>query len=491
VIVQFVGCISTQSTVADVAIVDKVASSGLREQVIYAAPLMRANLSPVRWEAIWDNEYARVPTPTETTLHNGGWTSSYTHGPMPLDELSEWVDEAAARVSQLYPRRVLEVGCGAGMLVARVAPRCERYVGIDISDYAVNYVKQNVAQKLKSSCGLEIIRLDARELSHLAPRRFDTVVINSVVQYLSSAAELVEILDAALAMLEPQGAIYVGDVLDLRLRRSAYLLAELARAEDEFPLDRVRELLDFRLATDIELALHPEFFIGYASDRNLHTCLLLKHTQRVTEFTRFRYDAVISRRPLYGPDRVLSARLAQSSNELRALIESTQSCTITDVPNRKTRDPVAAEHHLARLRATTGELINAVRFRDRGQLDWVEELLLGSGRDFEPLVSLAGADVQDLACRPINGVGEAIGEQYPCSNRYSHDDCASVANSPDRATNVFNLIPHLRGALPPEVREAVFGMRWVLVDRIPRNIAGEPIAGELPRPHQDGMSTPF
>ncbi len=485
---RFVDCISTQSTVSDVAIVRKAMTTGALEPVIYVAPQMKSNLSPVRWEEIWDNEYARVPAPAEPTVHNGGWTSSYTHRQMPLDELSEWIDEAAARVTFLGPRRVLEVGCGVGMLAARVAPSCETYVGVDISEFALSYVKQNVARKLER-CDFEAILLDARELSVLGARRFDTVVINSMAQYLSSAAEMVGVLDAAVAMLEPEGAIYVGDVLDLRLRRSAHLLAELARAEEEFPLDRVRELLAFRVATDIELALHPEFFIQYATERNLRTCLLLKHSQRVTEFTRFRYDVLLSRRSAHAPQRAQPG-VAQSAAELRASIDSGHGCTITDLPNRKTRDPVAAETLLDRLHGTSRQLIRLVQATDRRDLDWIEQIVVSSGRTFEPLISLAGADLQHLACQSTDDA-DAAKHLYPYSDPDGSCDSARVANSPSLATNVFNLIPQLRGALPLDVREAVRGLRWVLVDRIPRNISGEPITCELPRPHQDGMSPPF
>ena len=33
----------------------------------------------------------------------------------------------------LKPRRVLEIGCGTGLLLFRVAPHCESYVGVDFS----------------------------------------------------------------------------------------------------------------------------------------------------------------------------------------------------------------------------------------------------------------------------------------------------------------------------------------------------------------------
>ena len=50
-----------------------------------------------------------------------------------------------SRILRLSPARVLEIGCGTGLLLFRIAPRCERYVATDFSDASLDYVRRHLA----------------------------------------------------------------------------------------------------------------------------------------------------------------------------------------------------------------------------------------------------------------------------------------------------------------------------------------------------------
>ena len=64
----------------------------------------------------------------------------YVHVPHTVDE---WADFTVQRVEQLQPTRVLELGCGNGMILLRclVKDTCQRYVGTDLSGTALEYVR--------------------------------------------------------------------------------------------------------------------------------------------------------------------------------------------------------------------------------------------------------------------------------------------------------------------------------------------------------------
>jgi pristinamycin I synthase-3/4 len=62
-----------------------------------------------------------------------GWNSSYTGEPIPAEEMRLWVDETVAHLRALQPNRVLEIGCGTGLLLTRLAVGCESYLGLDLS----------------------------------------------------------------------------------------------------------------------------------------------------------------------------------------------------------------------------------------------------------------------------------------------------------------------------------------------------------------------
>ncbi len=82
-----------------------------------------------QWRTVHDDEVFNENDPVQDPSFNiSGWNSSYTGEPIPEDAMREWVDDAVNRVLLQQPRRVLEIGCGTGLLLFRIAPHCERYL---------------------------------------------------------------------------------------------------------------------------------------------------------------------------------------------------------------------------------------------------------------------------------------------------------------------------------------------------------------------------
>ncbi len=73
-----------------------------------------------------------------------GWTSSYDGRPIPEPEMRAWAAETVAQVEALAPARVLEIGCGTGMLLFQLAPGRALYHGADISQAALDHVRRQV-----------------------------------------------------------------------------------------------------------------------------------------------------------------------------------------------------------------------------------------------------------------------------------------------------------------------------------------------------------
>jgi cyclopropane fatty-acyl-phospholipid synthase-like methyltransferase len=61
--------------------------------------------------------------------------------------MREWTANTVARILELRPRRVLEIGCGTGLLLFRIAPQCELYLGTDFSRVALDCVAQALTVK--------------------------------------------------------------------------------------------------------------------------------------------------------------------------------------------------------------------------------------------------------------------------------------------------------------------------------------------------------
>src|SRR5205085_2282894 len=98
-----------------------------------------------QWQVVFDKTY-QEPGPQQDPMFNiSGWNSSYTGLPIPEAEMREWLDHTVDRLRTLCPRRILEIGCGTGLLLFRLAPSCTSYWGTDFSKVAVESLQEKLA----------------------------------------------------------------------------------------------------------------------------------------------------------------------------------------------------------------------------------------------------------------------------------------------------------------------------------------------------------
>lgn len=251
-----------------------------------------------QWSELWDEAYRRPRGDWAADFHIGGWNDSYTGKALPAEHIREWVDHTIGRIRKLSPRRVLEIGCGSGMLLFRIAPHCERYVATDISSEAIRYLEAEL-QSLDVASHVTLHRAAAHELSAIPFGPFDTIIINSVVAMFPSMDYLVRVLEHAMSMLAPGGVLFVGDVLSRPLLEAFHTSVELHRAADEMPSEALRALIRARIANERRLLIDPGFFVdfGQRAERPVEVEISLKRGTLDNELTRFRYDAVLRLAP--------------------------------------------------------------------------------------------------------------------------------------------------------------------------------------------------
>ncbi|RKK02244.1 non-ribosomal peptide synthetase, partial [Teichococcus wenyumeiae] len=257
-----------------------------------------------QWETLFDATYredtstrtASPLAPADPALNFRGWESSYTGAPIPADEMREWLDHTLAEIEALAPARVLEIGCGTGLLLARLAPAREAYVGTDFSQAALDGIAA-LRRARPELAHVHLARQMADDLAGLPEGGFDLVVINSVAQYFPSLDYLLQVLRAAATRLRPGGRIYLGDLRNADLDLAFHASVQAARAEPGTTLAELGRQVRDALADEEELLVAPALLHDIGRHVPGLGCerVSLKRGRFHNELTRFRYQAVLRR----------------------------------------------------------------------------------------------------------------------------------------------------------------------------------------------------
>ncbi|MFK4105085.1 amino acid adenylation domain-containing protein, partial [Streptomyces sp. NPDC019531] len=250
------------------------------------------------WREVYDEQYA-LPDTVPWGEDFSGWNSSYTREPIPLAEMREWRDTTVQRILSLRPRRVLEIGAGSGLLLSRLAPRCETYWATDFSAPAIDRLSAHVGEDPELAGRVTLRTQPADDTEGLPAEYFDTIVINSVVQYFPDADYLLTVLSRVTGLLAPGGSVFVGDIRNLRLARHLAAGVHAHRDPEHTDATTLGRAVQRALADEKELLIDPEFFpavqqrLGMAA-----TEIHLKRGHSDNELTRYRYDAVLRKQPV-------------------------------------------------------------------------------------------------------------------------------------------------------------------------------------------------
>ncbi|WP_275581179.1 non-ribosomal peptide synthetase [Mycobacterium riyadhense] len=308
-----------------------------------------------QWQGVYDDLYSGALQPTASTELGDdftGWNSSYTGQPIPLEHMQQWRAAAVDRIGGLAPQRVLEIGVGSGLLLSQLAPRCAEYWATDFSAPTIDTLRHALAtQPWGQRVQLRVQPADATD--GLPHNHFDVVILNSVVQYFPSAAYLLDVLTAALQLLTPGGALFLGDIRNLTLQ-PAFSTA-IARADTpQAPTATIRQRLRRDLLTQHELLLAPDFFT--AATRHIPDIaaidIQLKPMHAVNELSNYRYDVILRKAPTTAQSLAqLPTHPWQRWHDLTALGQHLQShqpnaLRITGIPHAGIWTDVTTAHAL-------------------------------------------------------------------------------------------------------------------------------------------------
>lgn len=267
-----------------------------------ASEALAANETVERWSAVFDETYAldadglplHETESADPMLNLTGWDSSYTLQPIPLSEMVEWTDRTCDRIRDLEPKRILEIGCGTGLLLLRLARECEHYTGADFSASALASVQRALdAQPMPQ---VSLVESRADQISTKVTGQFDTIIINSVLQYFPSVDYLVNVIEQALSLLSEGGQMFLGDVRDLRLLELFHSSVAFFRADDRDTVADVLSRARSAMQRETELIVDPAFFTVLSTrfPRITSATVSPKVDRGRTEMAKFRYDVVLN-----------------------------------------------------------------------------------------------------------------------------------------------------------------------------------------------------
>ncbi|MEC4019297.1 non-ribosomal peptide synthetase [Streptomyces sp. H27-D2] len=340
------------------------------------------------WQELYDSLYSGAAA-VRFGEDFSGWNNSYDGRPIPMEQMGEWRDATVQRIRELRPRRILEIGVGTGLLMSRLAPECDAYWGTDFSGQVIEALHGLVAQDDSLADRVELRVQAADVVDGLPTGFFDTVVINSVAQYFPDAHYLEDVLRKAVALLVPGGAVFVGDVRNLRLLRCFHTDIQLRRPDLPSDPAAVRGAVQHGVVREKELVIDPAFFselsslvagIGGVDVR-------VKRGQHVNELTRYRYDAVVHK---------LSADEAVPGLPVRELRWGREVTDLEALAARLTDEPSAALRVIDVPDSRIAPVIAAMR-------------ALEEDSEIRPLADLAARGEEAPALEEFHALGDRLG----------------------------------------------------------------------------------
>lgn len=295
--------------VTDVAVAVRSGDAGTNHLVAYVVlrpedPLvavdeMREKFDESRvadWMETHDKLYAGLERAEHQTLDEAariGWNSNFTGEPFSQEELHEYVENYDHLLKLTGNEDVLEIGCGAGQVLLRLAPKSRAYWGTDLSNQAVSFLGRKMRQTDIENVQLRCVA--AHQINEIGKSDFDRIVFASVAHKFPSLEYLQAALSNAISVCAFGGQVVLSDVRDFETLKLFHTELHVRRSKPDTSLGVIAERVERSLGGEAELAISPKYFHVFGSHhpRVSEVSVRPKRGSIVNELTSYRYDVVV------------------------------------------------------------------------------------------------------------------------------------------------------------------------------------------------------
>ncbi|QXU43266.1 non-ribosomal peptide synthetase [Pedobacter sp. D749] len=223
-------------------------------------------------------------------IEGGGFFSSYTGKCFQEIEVNQYVNHVVGLLrNELHAKaNVLEIGCGNGALMFRIAPLVGQYYGVEPSPVTQNKNKKFISENGISN--ITLLEMFADEVDTIQNKSLDVIILASTAQFFPGYKYLETVLDKALSLLNEGGTILLADILDLNRKSDFKESLDLFANQHNDASMRTKENLDG------ELYVSCEFFEDFCRKKGLSKYKIISRGKDFENELQFRFDVIIEKK---------------------------------------------------------------------------------------------------------------------------------------------------------------------------------------------------